>query len=811
MENIAKSNSVEFITSILTLALMVPSILVAAEDQHDGKQVNRSFLLEEIVVTAQKRDESAQDIGIAITTFSGDQLRKMGVVESTDVAAFTPGVSLSGSFAGQQKQFSIRGVTQNDFNDHVEAPIAVYIDEGYVAFQQGSVFATFDVERVEVLRGPQGTLFGRNATGGLVHYITRGPTDDLEGYIDATYGEYNQLRLESAVSGPIGEGISYRVSGLFSDHDGYLKNEFPKTFVPADLQDNLSNGPGPEEAGTDLGADKTWALRGKLAIDLRKESLLDIGIFLSRTTQSSAPYQSVPVIAVLDSQGRTLNTLRVDTTETREFISPVPGFDNGFDNDFDGVRPVPGGDFYGYIDPDDNDFQTSSDYAFDDSNTYETYGSTVRFSTDFDGVAFSSITDFKHHEKVTVLDVDGAPESQFYWISDADIDSITQELRLAGNTDNFRWVTGAYYLNIDALAITGLNALPNGTVLPSFGYSDFDEPRIADLKTESYSLFGQIEYDINSSLRLIGGLRGTKENKKYIFDVRYAGNNTDPLNWDNDALNAPSDRPEGEFSDDTGPTLWTGKLQLDWQVNNDVLAYVGFNRGVKAGSFNSGGISLSNADVPYDKEVLHAYELGIKSYLADGRARLNVAMYYYDYKDYQASRWDGLGNVVTNNDSTVKGFEIELATSPFDNLDLMLSFSYIDALVKDLDLVGDGSILVDVRPTFSPESTFSVFARYTIPGVFYGEFALQASSTYQSSIYHNLSNFDSTKFDGWMTTDIRLDWASPNGKWNIDMFVSNVFDKRYDVIGFDLATICGCNTIAQGKPRWAGISLRHSF
>ena len=148
--------------------------------------------LDEIVVTAQKREQNIQDVGISITAFSGDQLKSFGVTSSVDIAALTPGVHISGNLAGQNTQFSIRGVTQNDFNDIVEAPNAVYLDEGYIAIAQAQTFALLDIDRVEILKGPQGTLFGRNATGGLVQYVSTKPSfDKVQGYADVTYGEYD--------------------------------------------------------------------------------------------------------------------------------------------------------------------------------------------------------------------------------------------------------------------------------------------------------------------------------------------------------------------------------------------------------------------------------------------------------------------------------------------------------------------------------------------------------------------------------------------------------------------------------------------
>jgi len=626
-------------------------------------------------------------------------------------------------------------------------------------------------------------------------------------------GSYQQRKLEAAISGPITEDVSYRVSGFYNVYDGYLNNHFPEnTYVPAEFEDNLSNGPSLADSGKDLGGDDSWAVRAQLLFDTSDESALLMSVFMTRSTQSTGAYQSTPVIAELDELGRTLNTYRVSADETREFIHPSnPNYDNGFDNDFDGIRPVAGGDFYGYIDPDGNDFNTSSDFSFDDSNTYETYGTTINYHYDFDNITFTSITDFKHHDKFTVLDLEAAPQSQFTWFGEADIDSLTQELRLSGGYDEQHWVAGLYFLDIDALSISGLSALDNGTVLPDFGFTDFDEPRIADLKTRSYSVFGQIENKLSEDIKLITGLRVTEEQKDYFFDVRYAGNNEQPLAWDQDALNAASSRATGAFNDETSQTLITGKIQLDWELNRDVLVYTGYNRGVKAGSFNSSGAGLPDEDIAYEDEILNAYEVGFKSIFWDNTVKFNTAAYYYDYKDYQASRWDGLGNVITNNDSVIKGLEFELAASPIEGLDLMLNVGLIDAKVKDLDLVGDGSILKDVKPTFSPETTVSTLARYTIFEVAGGDLTFQASASYQSSIYSNLSNFDSTKFGSWTVVDGLISWMSTNEDWSIDLYVKNMFDERYNTIGFDLAGVCGCNEEAQGKPRWVGLSVKYNY
>ena len=160
-----------------------------------GTQVFASELLEEVVVTAQKREQSLQDVGISVTAFSGDQMSALGFTDTVDIALQTPGLSVQ-AFNPTFTYLNIRGISQNDFGDHLEAPVAFYSDEAYISAMSGANVSMFDIERAEVLRGPQGTLFGRNATGGLMHFISNKPSEEFEGYIDLTLAEYDQVRLE---------------------------------------------------------------------------------------------------------------------------------------------------------------------------------------------------------------------------------------------------------------------------------------------------------------------------------------------------------------------------------------------------------------------------------------------------------------------------------------------------------------------------------------------------------------------------------------------------------------------------------------
>lgn len=802
------------ILSAASVALAIGNSAYAQDASGTDNTERGDQTFADIVVTANKREESSQRVPIAITAMSGAQLATLGVTNSVDVAKLAPSVSVSGSYAGQMSQFSIRSVTQNDYNDHAESPVAVYIDEGYVAMQQGQTFALFDIDRVEILKGPQGTLFGRNATGGLVHFISKKPTNTLNGFMVAEYGSYGTVRMEGAVGGPLASGVAARLSGYFHSNDGWVKNRYPQeTFVPAAYQANLNNVQGPTtslpgltNSGADMGDDETWALRGQVKFELGQGELLLTG-FGGQSKSATGAYQSKPTIAVLDAGGNQINTFSVTPTNAYNNYQMLgPGNVNVASAwapaVYGGLRPVAGGDFYGYIDPDGTGRITSSDFSVPNANTLKTWGANANLKLALGAVNLTSISDFKKFDKNFTLDLEAGPASQFTYIAEAHAKSFTQEVRLDGESDTVKWVAGAYYLYIKNRSINGLAALANSAT----GFY-FNQPRIVGLNTNSYSLFGQVDIKLIPDVTLTGGLRGTRENKDFDFEVRFTPN-VDPIHLNlNNAIFVPG-FTRAPYSKSTGETLWTGKIGLSWQAASGTLLYANVNRGVKAGSFNSGDATMADAVIPYKAEVLWAYEAGLKTEFLDRKARLNLAAYHYDYQNYQASRWLGLANLITNNDAVINGVEGELTLTPVSNLTMRVAAGYNDAKVKGVVV---GSAPRNVRPTFAPKFNLSAFARYTVPDVLSGDLSFQLSLTHQSSTYHNLANFDASLMPGYTLLDGRITWAATTSGWKLDTFVNNITNKHYTVVGFDLAQLCGCNEEAQGKPRWFGVSLRKDF
>lgn len=781
-------------------------------------------VLEEVVVTAQKREQNLQDVGIAITAFTGEQMKALGVTQSFDIAAFSPGVHISGNLAGQNTQFSVRGVTQNDFNDIVEAPSAVYLDEGYLAIAQAQTFAVFDVDRVEILKGPQGTLFGRNATGGLVHYVSKKPTfDGTEGYVDFTYGRFDsdadadQFRVEAAVGGPLTEQLAGRVAIMYNQHDGYIENLYPLSAV----------GAAPDVgAGADLGDDDTISTRATLLFEPREDLSFTISGNYSRSEVATGPYQSISTIGIYNAAGELSNVINTPAGETRRSIA-FDGSDFGSDQDDNGVQddffnnvtnaPGPdglvdvgrpaGADFFGYIDPDGDDFTTSSDFAFEDQGETETWGINGRMEWELsNGALVTAITDYKEYEKLLFIDVDSAPVNQLANYAGVDASSFTQEIRINGESEDMRWVAGFFYLNIDSDSDNGLKVPGGGVAGPAT-----DVAVDAQLETDSYSLFGQLEFDLTDQLTLITGLRFILEEKDYTMQqALYASLNSRTIHQ-----GAPF-AVLNTFTDSSSDVLWAGKIQLDYRFDDDLLLYAGVNRGVKAGSFNAPlagtffALPNGNGDIPYDEEVLLSYEGGFKKTLFGGHTRLNGSIFYYDYTDYQAFLFTGVGGVVINRDADNIGVELELQTSPFEGFDALMSLSWFDATVDDVPLRVGSTTTRNVDPTYAPEFQFTAMARYEWAAL-NGMMHVTGDLSYSDEYFYNLRNFDADKFDSYVMVNLGLGWTSGDGAWQASFKVNNVTDERAGIQGFDLATLCGCNEVSYRAPRWYGVNVKYSF
>ena len=773
--------------------------------------------LQEIVVTAQKREQSLQDVGISVQAFSATQLHDLNIQSSYDIAAFTPGVSLGGSSAGQQTLFTIRGVSQIDFSDIAESPNAVYLDDGYLAATQAQTFALLDIERVEVLKGPQGTLFGRNATGGLIQYISKKPSfDGYDGYADFRVGVFDsptnpmQESLEAAFGGPVSDTLAGRIAIKGSNQDPYLINRYPVEAVGG------SPGPG---AGANLGADSTFTGRASLLYRPSSDFSTLLSVNGAHSKLSSAPYEQTATIGQLNSAGQLVNVFAAGPNETRGSISATGG-DGGGDIANTGKftpfapRPVPGGDFFGYKPP--GPWVISTAFAFSRPSSVDTYG--VDLHSDWtlaEGLSLTAVTDYKKYDKLIFLSVNVSPANFVANYEGDTAFSASQELRLNGKSDNLDWVAGLYYLHITSHAIAGLK-FPVGSIVPG---APFDLGTDADLDTNSYSAFGQVDWRFAPKLGLILGARLTQEQKEYKFyQGIWATTDSRQAQVGTAAIIGPVIGPDGPvpYANSRGQTLWAGKAQLEYRPAGDLLFYAGINRGVKAGSYNAelaGGLPVPTTLIPYKPEVLVSTEVGFKSTLLERKLRVNVAAFHYNYEDYQGFLFTGVSGVVINRDAQTNGVEGSIEANPLKGLEIVLGASYIHALVYNVPLLTGGVDVPtrDVQPTYSPPAQANLLLKYAheVPGG--GTLTERFDVVYSDRFYYNLRNFTADQFPQYYKLGLGADWASADEHWQVGLDIQNLTNRRIGNVGFDLASLCGCNDVSYQPPRLYSLNLHYKY
>jgi len=410
--------------------------------------------LAEIVVTAQKREQNLQDVGTSVTAFDANSLQQLGLKDVTGITGQVPGLQFN-QFGATVTIYNLRGVSQNDFSDHQEAPVAVYADDAYIASTGALAGSLFDMQRVEVLRGPQGTLFGRNATGGLIQYISNQPTDTLDGYIDVSGGNFEHIDSEGAIGGPLTDTLSARAAFATNHHSGYISNSLGGRI-------NDQN----QYAGR---VQFKWKLSDNGEIRLKLHGVMnDNEVAGNYSWAASQPNPE-------DGTGR-------------------------------GVFNPGGADFFGYSSADPNPFHQSEDRRGIFNRTV--IGATVHGIWKTDAFTLTSVTDYLHAVKRYGEDSDVTPNPIFNYDVLYHYHQLSQELRLNGSLDSMRWVGGFYYLHYNSRDIGTTNLIePIG-----MGQADFS------LSTNSPSVFAQAEYDLTSQLTFIGGARYTYDDKKFDYN-----------------------------------------------------------------------------------------------------------------------------------------------------------------------------------------------------------------------------------------------------------------------------------------------------
>ena len=724
-----------------------------------------------IVVTAQKRREKIQDVGISITALSGETIKTLNLANMQQISQQVPNLEVS-AWTPAFTTFNLRGISQNNFQDNLEAPVAVYQDEVYVGSMNALGLPIFDLERIEVLRGPQGTLFGRNATGGLIQFISNTADETTtNGYVEGEYAEWNTWRLEGAVGGKLAPGIRARVAGVYNKSDGWMKAGF-NPFLERKALGRTSQGA------------NGWALRANVQADLGPDTLLSV-------IGSYSKDNDVPT-------GQYVVRLATSDPDTGLGIPlPPPDYD-----------PISGSVFK---------HASDMDTGFDRKVLSTTAKLTHSFSDNLD---FTYIGNYSKLDKNYLEDAGGGLFF-FPYQTIAHHRQWSHEARFSGHTPRARWQVGAYYLDMKF----------NGEFDASgaaFNVAPTDDARtqgLTHLVSRNWSVFGQGEYDFTPQLTGIVGLRWSQDHKKIKF--RTIGFHLVELDEEGQPVLDPEGNPipipdgtvlfdyadqiaaNPEFAGDDHINYGdvAARAQLNYKPNKDLLLYLSYNRGIKGGNW-SPAPTVSLADFRHKNEVLHAYEAGAKATI--GRfTRLNAAVFYYDYKDYQAFSLTALQPQVTNSDASVKGGEIELFTRPVRNLDFALSAAFLDSNVDFVPAVFPGTGTKDAELPQAPHVSLNGLGRYSVPMPI-GTLAFQLDGKYVSKHFLEGTNSEVSRQKGYLTANASASLTSNDERWQGTLWVKNFTNTKYKVYNLDLGLLEFVEQM-YAPPRQFGGTLRFGF
>jgi iron complex outermembrane receptor protein len=724
-------------------------------------QVYAQEVLEEVIVTAQKRDQNILDVGIAMTALTGDQIKELNLQKNIDIAGQTPGLLFSEGTEQLITISSIRGVSQNDVSFHIEPPNAIYVDHAYVSILSASNFQMYDLEHVEVLKGPQGTLFGRNATGGLMHFLSNSPGQQYEGYADLQFGENAQLRFEGAIGGALSDTVSARLSLLTDSYDGYAFN----TTLDEEFRGRDENG-----------------VRAQLQFDPNEDlSIRLIGSYGDQDSEVGFKHAAAGV----DEDGL-LFTLPSDVN----FWGTCQGCDPSGHRDFSD-------------DPYTSNFETQ---GFFNSETWYVTGIIDWAIGDID---LTSVTNFLDYEAAHREDGEMAPRPGINLTSGQDSDQFSQEFRLSGSSQRTHWITGVYFIERDAnssqivdanlqylddvLSTYGL--IPPG-FLAAFGTTD---NLLSDwrFETSSQAVFGQVEFDFTPQWTLVTGLRYTKDKLDYRFDSKEFIDGF-PLG-PGGILGETSAVRSRKESD------WSGKLGLEWRPNEDWLYYLSFSRGTKSGGYNAP--FLGGEVTEFDGEVLESVEIGFKSTLMNGRATLDASAFMYDYSDYQGYTFVDFAPRVSNLDAEIAGLEAQFYMEPGAGWKVGLGLSLLDTKIKDVVLPSQR--ITDRSMPLAPDVSVNALVRKSWPA-FGGEFAVMLDYTWMDDYYSETLNNPSGMIESYGMANARLSFLTGSERWEFALNVRNLTD--YEVLTYRIPiSDFGFNQDQYGKPRWMTVQATYRW
>jgi len=788
-------------------------------------------VLEEVIVTARKREESLQETPVAVTALSADELRDAGVRNLADLNQIAPNIEVSSANGtAPLANIYIRGVGQRNTGPNIDSGVGIYIDEVYVGRPDGALLDIYDIQSVQVLRGPQGTLFGKNTTGGALVFTTNRPEDEFDFSVGGRFGNYNRADGNFMVNVPLTDTVWTRLAGSTVNSDGYIKNVYDGDKYMNEDRQNL-----------------VWQTRYVPAETLT----LDLNLNWAQTKQNMRPQKCVPVpgyqgwqaelfntLAIIPSTGRTLDDFCQDAADIGDANTVISDLGGKYEAKNKGASLIANWDL-----SDKLSLKSISAWRYTDAEQDD--------ELDHVGIPFLHRTQSVHPQ--------GAPRKT---------DQYSQEFQITGSAvgDRLNYVAGVYWFNEKTKGETSVSFLgPFEPALAGWLYLNAPSTKL-DADNDALATFAQLEWAWTERWRSTLGLRYTEETRKLTRD-RYQlipdtldanGGDVVPLFGSSGLYDRSPDfvynpQFEYEFVDQTRAKNSNNDTTPMASVQYLIDGFEGIDAGTVYLTYSEGFLSGGLSEAPsgelenFEPEEVTNWELGFKLDLLDSTLRVNGAFYYSDYKNRQLTSL--VINPVTNSPapatvnaakSTIKGFELETLWFPIQNLQLMFNMTLndgkIDEFIDNQITIADTSvppaagcdradltfIQVDSCPNDRsdenlprlPEQTYYVAAEYTFDTPI-GQVLPRVQFSYKSDVDYC---FDSASCRSglWLEGEqrdlsARVTWLSTNEKWVGAIYGNNLTDEDYIVGGSALVESEGVGGFAAATPRTYGIELQYRY
>ncbi len=789
------------------LSLAICAACTAAPASYADTAPGGTDVLGEVVVTAQRREQRMQDVPIAVEVVSTELMAKHVADNMAAMDKWLPGLVVSGD-SPTQPHYALRGISGSDFGVGTDPAVGVYIDGVYAARSGASFLAFNDIERVEVLKGPQGTLLGRSSAAGAISVVTRKPTDVLEGSADLRFGSEGKQRYEGMLNVPLREGMALRFNALSNEADGFLRDA---------------------ATGRKLNPEKNWAARAAFRWDIAPDTKLLLSWNHDAVNQLARPAIGlVPVPAA-----GVLPPYPADPTGA-SFLNPI-------------TAPI-------Y-----NDVVGNSEYRkFDDLM--------VQFQKRIGDVDVSWTTDWRQFQTHNREDEDGTNRIATYF----DTNNIEHnnawynEIKLSGKTSRADWVAGASYSYEHAqqssdthLYTDGVDTLfqnlciqgpdagcagvygPTSQLLAANGIPinllglPWNEAMRDDGRFRSLGVFADVIWHLTDRLNLTTGVRYSRDSKDFQWVApwrvapeldAYGAAILAATGIDITVPNLIFIDPRGLAAQGTpfnASASWSDvspRVVLDYKIDPNKMVYASIAKG-----FTPGGFDAVSINGQYRNEDVWNYELGFKTTFPEARVRLNGSLYHYEYKNKQSLSLNQVtGNVpeytVSSSDQKAYGLDLDLAWQPVSALTLTLASAYINSTyTKYASIVGN----LAGQPTGEPTWSFAASADYTVTLADRGTIDFFVADSYRGATRCNdesvprMSCLPQASFPlgvAQSQTDARIGWRSPTGKWGVSAYGSNLFDKRYvNGINQITAAVFATPIASVNPPRRYGVELHAAF